>query len=334
MTVYDQVAVNGVLQSGAVTSAHYRGGTLKSNNFMWEINGSKGYVIVTGDGGNPAAMGVKVQIAKSMDDPLTDAIIPERYFRPELIGLPQPAVNVGHNYALIAKDINEGTSLAPTFEDAVRRHRMIHAIEVAASTGVRQYINPSNSILQNLNSDAMKAVILKGTGGVENLVVTELPVPAPGPDEILIQVKAISINPAETYLRKDGTNHWIFGNDSPIILGWDVSGVVTALGNGVSGFTVGDEVFGVIRHPGHGKAYAEYAVAPAGHMAHKPINVSHEQAAAATLAALTALQPMQKVSITTWTKSAGNWRWRWCWSFCCTTCQVLWCLCYRAGFCS
>ncbi|HEY5744782.1 MAG TPA: NADP-dependent oxidoreductase [Chryseolinea sp.] len=143
----------------------------------------------------------------------------------------------------------------------------------------------------------MKAITLKEIGSVENLAIADLPMPIPEPDEILIEVKAISINPSETYLRKDKTNHWIFGDDSPVILGWDVSGVVTVVGKNVSGFAVGDEVFGVIRHPGHGKAYAEYAVAPAAHMAHKPANVSHEQAAAATLAALTALQPIQKVTI-------------------------------------
>lgn len=140
MTVFDQIAVNGVLKGGAVASVHYRGGTLKSNNFMWEINGSDGYVLVTGEGGNPAAFGVKVQIARSMDAPLTDAVIPEQYYRRELDGLPQPAVNVGHHYALVAKDITEGTSLAPTFEDAVRRHRVIKAIETAAQTGRRQQL--------------------------------------------------------------------------------------------------------------------------------------------------------------------------------------------------
>lgn len=137
MTAFDQVAIQGVLQSGAVASVHYRGGTLKANNFMWEINGSKGYILVTGDGGNPAAFGVKVQIAKSMNDALADAVIPIHYFRSELNGLPQPAVNVGHNYALIAKDLQEGTTLAPTFDDAVRRHRMITAIEESAKTGIR-----------------------------------------------------------------------------------------------------------------------------------------------------------------------------------------------------
>jgi NADPH:quinone reductase-like Zn-dependent oxidoreductase len=143
----------------------------------------------------------------------------------------------------------------------------------------------------------MKAVILRDVGGVENLHLVELPLPQPGTDEILINVKAIGVNPTDTFLRQDSKHHYIFGKDSPIILGWDVSGVVTTIGRGVQKFKVGDEVFGMIRHPGHGKAYAEYAVAPVSHMALKPTNVSHEKAAAASLAALTALQPIQKVGI-------------------------------------
>lgn len=140
-------------------------------------------------------------------------------------------------------------------------------------------------------------MILKDTGGVENLHLVELPLPQPGVDEILINVKAIGVNPTDTFLRKDRRHHYIFGNDTPIILGWDVSGVVAKTGEGVTKFNVGDEVFGMIRHPGHGKAYAEYAVAPVSHMALKPANVSHEKAAAASLAALTALQPIRKATI-------------------------------------
>jgi len=143
----------------------------------------------------------------------------------------------------------------------------------------------------------MKAVILKGTGGVENLELVDLPLPEPGADEILIHVRAIGVNPTDTFLRKSSKHHYIFGNDSPIILGWDVSGVVTKVGEGVVKFRPGDEVFGMIRHPGHGRAYAEFVSAPASHMALKPASVSHEKAAAASLAALTALQPIRKVHI-------------------------------------
>jgi NADPH:quinone reductase-like Zn-dependent oxidoreductase len=73
-----------------------------------------------------------------------------------------------------------------------------------------------------------------------------------------------------------------------MILGWDISGVVIESTSPL--FTEGDDVFGLIYFPGHGKAYAEYVTAPAEHLALKPENISHEEAAAATLAPLTAWQ--------------------------------------------
>ena len=76
--------------------------------------------------------------------------------------------------------------------------------------------------------------------------------------------------------------------ERPIILGWDISGVIVEAGKAVTNFKNGDEVFGMINFPGHGKAYAAYVAAPAAHLAIKPKNISHEEAAAATLAALTA----------------------------------------------
>ncbi|MCF0074228.1 NADP-dependent oxidoreductase [Dyadobacter sp. CY261] len=143
----------------------------------------------------------------------------------------------------------------------------------------------------------MKAIILTSQGSVDNLRLAEIPVPDIGADEVLIRVKALSINPADTYVRMDVAIDWIFNGETPKILGWDVAGVVTATGQKVVDFKVGDEVFGSIRHPGHGKAYAEYVAAPASHLALKPSNISFEEAAAATLAALTAWQPLTRANI-------------------------------------
>lgn len=61
-----------------------------------------------------------------------------------------------------------------------------------------------------------------------------------------------------------------------IILGWDISGIVEAVGAKVEQFQIGDEVFGMVNFTGHGKAYAEYVAAPAAHLAKKPQNISHE----------------------------------------------------------
>jgi NADPH:quinone reductase-like Zn-dependent oxidoreductase len=77
-------------------------------------------------------------------------------------------------------------------------------------------------------------------------------------------------------------------------LGWDISGEIVKRGRNVHSFKVGDQVFGMINFIGHGKAYAEYASAPARHLALKPPNISHAEAAASSLAALTAWQAFTK----------------------------------------
>lgn len=131
----------------------------------------------------------------------------------------------------------------------------------------------------------MKAIILNEFGGPENLIHTEIEMPAIKNGEVLVQVKAISVNPVDVKTRKGSG---IAGrlNMRPLVLGWDISGVVTQSQS--PAFQVGDDVFGMVNFPGHGQAYAEYVAAPASHLALKPANISHNEAAAATLAPLTA----------------------------------------------
>src|SRR5262249_52819837 len=78
--------------------------------------------------------------------------------------------------------------------------------------------------------------------------------------------------------------------EPPFTVGWDISGLVTALGGGVTGVAIGDEVYGMPRFPKEAAAYAEEVVAPASEIAPKPRALSHEQAAALPLAGLTAWQ--------------------------------------------
>lgn len=137
----------------------------------------------------------------------------------------------------------------------------------------------------------MKAYILNKAGGVENLILTDIEKPEIKADEVLIETKAISINPVDVKVRPvEEVLSMIIGNDRPVILGWDVAGIVSAVGKNVNNFVVGDRVFGMVNFPGHGKAYAEYVAAPENHLAKIPGNTSFEEAAATTLAALTALQ--------------------------------------------
>lgn len=136
----------------------------------------------------------------------------------------------------------------------------------------------------------MKAIILKSPGDVDQLEYTELPIPETRPDEVLIKVKAISINPVDIKTRKGEGMYGVMKKDHPFILGWDISGVVEKSKS--SDFKVGDEVFGMLNFPGNGNAYAEYVVAPASQLAGKPKNISFEEAAASTLAALTSWQAL------------------------------------------
>ncbi|MGA0558403.1 NADP-dependent oxidoreductase [Larkinella sp. VNQ87] len=139
----------------------------------------------------------------------------------------------------------------------------------------------------------MKAIILNGFGGVDQLTYTELPTPAIQDHEVLIRVKAISLNPVDVKTRSGKGVAGRLKDVQPIILGWDVSGIVTEVGLAVTAFKPGDEVFGMVNFPGHGQAYAEYVAAPASHLTLKPAHISHEAVAATTLAALTAWQALK-----------------------------------------
>lgn len=136
----------------------------------------------------------------------------------------------------------------------------------------------------------MKAIILKGFGGIENLIKAEIPVPSIADNEVLVKVISFSINPIDIKTRLGKGLAGSLKDSNPIILGWDISGTVTEAGRSVTSFNKGDEVFGMVNFPGHGKAYAEYVAAPETHLALKPVNISHEEASAASLAALTAWQ--------------------------------------------
>jgi len=138
----------------------------------------------------------------------------------------------------------------------------------------------------------MKAIQLSEPGGVEVLQLVDLPVPGIKADEVLVQVKALSINHVDV---KSRNGKGVFGrlkDQLPLILGWDISGIVTDVGQHVKNFKKGDAVLGMVNFPGHGKAYAEYVAVPASQLALKPGNISFEEAAAATLAALTAWQAL------------------------------------------
>jgi NADPH:quinone reductase-like Zn-dependent oxidoreductase len=144
----------------------------------------------------------------------------------------------------------------------------------------------------------MKAIILRGFGGVENLIKGELPIPLISDKEVLVKIRAFSINPVDIKTRLGRGLASTLKEYNPMVLGWDISGTVTESGKSVTYLKRGDEVFGMVNFPGHGMAYAEYVAAPESHLALRPVDVSHEDTAAASLAALTAWQILkEKVSI-------------------------------------
>ncbi|MNK50534.1 Quinone oxidoreductase 1 [compost metagenome] len=138
----------------------------------------------------------------------------------------------------------------------------------------------------------MKAIILKDFGRVENLELTEKQIPVPCANEVLIKLSAISINPVDVKTRSGKGIAGLIKDQLPVILGWDISGTITEIGAEATRFKTGDEVFAMLAFPGLGNTYAEYVVAKADELAIKPENVSHNDAAAASLAALTAWQAL------------------------------------------
>ena len=140
----------------------------------------------------------------------------------------------------------------------------------------------------------MKAIILNGIGGPDHLEMAELPVPPIKANEVLVKVKAISINPVDAAARNNADLlryvYQINGDEKQIVLGWDISGIITETGAAVTRFKTGDDVFGMVKFVGQANAYAEYVAAPEADLALKPQNVNFNEASGATLAALTAWQ--------------------------------------------
>jgi len=136
----------------------------------------------------------------------------------------------------------------------------------------------------------MMALRAHARGGPEQLVYERAPVPAAGPGEALIAVHAAAITFAEltwdqSWTTKDGKDR------TPVIPSHEMSGTVSALGDGAAGFAVGDDVIGLIDFDRDGAA-AEYVAVPVTRLAAKPRGVSHAEAATLPLAALTAWQAL------------------------------------------
>lgn len=142
-----------------------------------------------------------------------------------------------------------------------------------------------------MNDNRMRAISQSVYGGPEVLEVIEVDRPAPGPGEALVRVRAAGVNPADWRIRSGAVRR--FG-EPPFTLGLDLSGVVEEVGEQVTRFRPGDEVYGCSFPPGG--AYAEYATAPVEMLAAKPPSIDHAHAAALPVVALTAWQPLVRVA--------------------------------------
>lgn len=125
-------------------------------------------------------------------------------------------------------------------------------------------------------------------GGPEVLELTEAPRPEPAPTEVLVRVAAAGVNPVDWKTRARGG---VLG-EPPFTVGWDLAGVVEAVGRGVTRFVPGDRVFGMPRFPREAAAYAEYATSPSRQVARTPDGIDDIEAAALPLAGLTAWQAL------------------------------------------
>jgi len=141
----------------------------------------------------------------------------------------------------------------------------------------------------------MKAIITKEYGDVEVLGLEEIDIPTISNTEILVHVKAVSINPLD-YKVRNGELKMMTGKVPPRIIGSDFSGVISKVGNLIDKYKVGDEVFGLLNGMKNKEgSYAEYVKVEAININQKPINVSFEEATSFPMVASTAYNALVKV---------------------------------------
>jgi NADPH:quinone reductase-like Zn-dependent oxidoreductase len=136
---------------------------------------------------------------------------------------------------------------------------------------------------------------MTAVGGPEVLELREVERPEPVPTEVLVRVSAVGINPVDWKIRKYGGNPRAVG-EPPLILGWDIAGVVEEIAGNLTRFAVGDRVFGMPWFPRLARAYAEYVTSPSRQLARTPDGLADEQAAGLPLAGLTAWQALVDVA--------------------------------------
>lgn len=140
----------------------------------------------------------------------------------------------------------------------------------------------------------MKAVLIREYGGPDALEIAEVPDPDPEAGEVLVAVRSASVNPIDWKMR-NGLVKAFFDVTLPHIMGRDMSGVVRAVGDGVTAVHPGDEVFGV-GDPMRAGTHAELLAIAAGLVAPKPARIGHTETAALGVAALSAIAGLEETA--------------------------------------
>jgi NADPH:quinone reductase-like Zn-dependent oxidoreductase len=140
----------------------------------------------------------------------------------------------------------------------------------------------------NRQGGKMKAMVLKGYGGIEQLELRDIPDPKPGAGEVRVKVAAASVNPIDWKLRS-GEARAIMPLDLPAVLGRDVAGEVVEIGSDVTALRTGDRVLGLVQ-----RGYAEQVVARADAFAHVPPGLDLRDAAALPLVLLTGAELIEE----------------------------------------
>jgi predicted dehydrogenase len=139
LTAPDQVLVQGIYEGGAPLSVHFRGGMSRGTNLLLEINGTEGDIQVMGLCGHVQMFPVALAGGQGEAQVLEPLPVPDSYL--DGITLEEgPARNVAFAYRMVARDIRNGTSEFRSFEDALRIHRVIDAVQRAASSGGRETV--------------------------------------------------------------------------------------------------------------------------------------------------------------------------------------------------
>lgn len=138
----------------------------------------------------------------------------------------------------------------------------------------------------------MRAAQINSYGDPSVVTINDIPTPTPLDNQVLVEVKASSLNPFDTTIRTGAMKHAI-PLTFPVTLGGDIAGVVTTLGNNVTEFSVGDKVYGQANVvAGNSGAFADYAATKASQLARMPSNLSFEEAASLPLVGVSALQAL------------------------------------------